>query len=252
MITIDFIIRVFSILGAVLLFYVLAVYIRNAFAEMKHQPKSWVLEKKKGNIPLPLLRTERSFQDKSRFFSIWLNIHHLVKDHIQGDLAELGVYKGHTAKIIHHSAPDRRLHLFDTFEGFTSNDLDSEEGKARGYSEVNFSNTSIDKVIKHINGNENLIIHKGYFPQSAADTKETQFAFVSIDADLYKPIKAGLEYFYPRLAEGGIIIVHDYNEDWTGAMKAVDEFCRDIEENPLLFPDPGNSIAIIKNKSSGN
>jgi len=67
-------------------------------------------------------------------------------------------------------------------------------------------------------------------------------------ADLYNPIKEGLNYFYPRLAPGGCIIIHDYNYKWEGAMKAVDEFVKGIPESLVAIPDMQSSVMIIKRK----
>jgi len=69
-----------------------------------------------------------------------------------------------------------------------------------------------------------------------------------MDADLYNPTKAGLEFFYPRLSPGGVILVHDYNYKWEGLMKAVDEFVLTLPETPVLSPDLDSTIMIIKNK----
>jgi O-methyltransferase len=54
---------------------------------------------------------------------------------------------------------------------------------------------------------------------------EDNFAFVSIDADLYKPIYDGLVYFYKNLSNGGYIFVHDFNNAYfSGSGKAVEKF----------------------------
>lgn len=63
----------------------------------------------------------------------------------------------------------------------------------------------------------------------------------------YQP-KAGLEYFYPRLSPGGVIIVHDYNPDWPGIMKAVDDFATKIPEPIVLLPDVDSSVMIFKSR----
>jgi O-methyltransferase len=42
---------------------------------------------------------------------------------------------------------------------------------------------------------------------------------VLLDADLFAPIKAGLELFWPRLVPGGLILVHDYPK-WVSRCKA--------------------------------
>ena len=50
----------------------------------------------------------------------------------------------------------------------------------------------------------------------------SQFCLVHVDCDLYEPAKAGLEFFYPRLAPGSLLIVHDYaNPRWNGIKRAV-------------------------------
>ena len=36
------------------------------------------------------------------------------------------------------------------------------------------------------------------------------FALVHLDCDLYAPMRAGLEFFYPKLVPGGFMIIHDY------------------------------------------
>lgn len=44
----------------------------------------------------------------------------------QGAVAELGVYRGDFAKVINEAFPDKKLYLFDTFEGFPEEDLNYE------------------------------------------------------------------------------------------------------------------------------
>ena len=158
------------------------------------------------------------------------------------------MYKGETAKIIHTLDNSRKLHLFDTFEGFKKDDLKNETGEAATYTSKNFADTSEEKVLKYINGNANIVVHKGHFPETASSLKNEIFSLVNIDADLYTSIKSGLEYFYPRLSPGGVIIIHDYNHKWEGAMKAVNEFTKTIPENIIEMPDMYGTVMIIKNK----
>ena len=56
--------------------------------------------------------------------------------------------------------------------------------------------------------------------------KEIRIALLHIDVDLYKPTKTCLEYFYPHIVKGGIIILDDYGA-FPGANKAVEEFFAD-------------------------
>ena len=210
------------------------------------KPAAWIQAIKDGQVSSELIRAERRYSDRIRFYSIWLQTNRIKKDHIPGEIAELGVYKGETARILHLCFPDRKLHLFDTFEGFPAEDLIGETGKAAGYTSQHFADTSQAKVREHINGNENVLFHKGYFPGSTNDLTDLSFAFVSMDADLSNPTKAGLEFFYPRLSEGGIILIHDYNSDWPELSRVVDEFCIHNKAILIPLPDADSTVMIVK------
>jgi O-methyltransferase len=110
-----------------------------------------------------------------------------------------------------------------------------------------FADTSIEQVKKYINGNENLIYKPGFFPDTTKGLDNEMFSLVHIDADLYAPTIAALNYFYPKLSKGGIIIIHDYNHDWDGIPKAINEFMVTIPETIISLPDWQGSAMIIKN-----
>ncbi len=185
--------------------------------------------------------------DYSRYGTLALLADEIEENDVPGDVAELGVYQGKFASIIHQTFPERTLHLFDTFEGFAAADISPEEISDVGARAGQFCETSVETVIKKMNGNGKIELHKGYFPSTIPD-KEIVYSFVSIDCDLYAPAKAGLEYFYPRLSQGGYIMLHDYNGFFgNGISKAV----RDYEAlNGHLckvpLPDEAGTIVLAK------
>jgi len=239
----------FEVILAILLGIIVIRYILTLSTDRVYMPVSWKEAVKKGKVNPALVRTERKYRDKARFFNLWLQIERLRQDDVPGAFAELGVYRGETARIIHLSDPSRKLYLFDTFSGFKQEDLEKETGEAATYKTSNFADTTMERAKRAIGGNENVVFRPGYFPSSAEGLKEEAFALVNIDADLYNPIRAGLEFFYPRLVPGGVILVHDYNSKWEGAMKAVNEFASNIPETLVHVPDSDNTIMIIKNRS---
>lgn len=192
-----------------------------------------------------------------RFSSLELVAHEIYSNNIKGSVAELGVFQGDFAKLINESFPDRKLYLFDTFEGFDKRDIETEHKKNNSAdastSQANsnlyhdFSRTNIELVLSKMMYKENCIIKKGYFPESAKDV-EDEFAFVSIDADLYEPIYRGLCYFYPRLKRGGYIFVHDFNDGiiYTRVKEAVKKFCNENNVNYFPLSDNGGSAVIAK------
>jgi O-methyltransferase len=189
--------------------------------------------------------------DQNYFDNVRLSILELVSfeiytNKLQGVVAELGVYKGKFARYINQYFPDRSLYLFDTFEGFDSRDLASERQQHLSSGDQDFSNTSIESVLQLMPHPEKCIPVMGFFPQSAKDVNDT-FVFVSIDADLYEPIYSGLCFFYPRLAKGGYLFVHDFNNDnYKGSRKAVEQFCLEQNVGYVPIPDSAGSAIIVK------
>lgn len=161
---------------------------------------------------------------------------------IQGAVAEAGVFQGEFARVINEKFPDRKLYLFDTFEGFDEKDIEYEK-------KYNFSNekvghlsmTSEELVIQKMKHADKCIIRKGYFPETAQGIVDT-FCFVNLDMDLYKPTIEGLKFFWKKMECGGVILVHDYfSEVYEGVRRAVEEFCEGKQMN--LFPI-GDSISV--------
>ena len=172
---------------------------------------------------------------------------------IEGSVAECGVYQGEFAREMNRVFSDRTLYLFDTFEGFDDRDLEKEREVNIRFNNLldyinnvkDFTPTNVETVIQKMHCPNEVIIKQGYFPETF-DVYEDRFAFVNLDMDLYAPIIAGLELFYPRMSRGGVILIHDYYSPTGGVHPAVDEF---LLENRLVAIPIGDykSMAIIKN-----
>lgn len=161
----------------------------------------------------------------------------IYKNNIEGAVVEAGVYRGATARRINQLFPDRKLYLFDTFEGFDERDQKNDDKANRFNEKLDFTNTSIQFVMNQMCFPNNCIVKKGWFPESAAGVDE-KFAFVRLDMDLYDPIYAGLQFFYPRMSKGGYIAVHDCrSKHFDGARMALIDFCKENHLNYMCMPD---------------
>lgn len=168
---------------------------------------------------------------------------------ILGAVAEGGVFQGEFAKEINAAFPDKKLYLFDTFEGFSKKDIVIE--KKYEYSiqgEGHLEDTSVDLVLGKMPYPSNCVIRKGYFPDTTKGVEET-FCFVNMDFDLYQPTYEGLKYFYPRMVKKGVILIHDYfGEAYKGNKQAVIKYNEEMGNELNLLPIGDElSIAIIKN-----
>jgi O-methyltransferase len=222
--------------------YIIILYIERGI-----HPAEWENLKKNRALPAGLIRIERRYNDKARFHAWYLQVERLKQEKIPGAFAELGVYKGESAEILHLMDPDRDLHLFDTFSGFSREDLKYETGEAATYTPDHFADTSIQAVRDRFGPNAKLHFHPGHFPASSQGFKEP-LALVNLDADLYQPTRAALNLFYPLLSPGGVIFIHDYNYKWPGIKQAVNEFLSSVHESPVLIPDNFGTVIIVKNR----
>lgn len=139
-------------------------------------------------------------------------------------IAEVGVYKGGSLKFLGENFPDAVIFGFDTFEGLPKEHWNKNEVHKPG----DFSDTSIEEVYKFID-NPRVLLIKGLFPESAKQYKDQVYDFVHVDTDFYEGVRSSLEFFYPRLSEGGIIVFDDYEwENCPGVKKALKEFGKEI------------------------
>lgn len=199
---------------------------------------------------LPFKNTDNS--DYIRKSTLGEILEMIKKYNVDGQLAELGVCTGAFAKLLNEFFPEKKLYLFDTFEGFDERDLNREGEFNKDVIAIQKvitgdKQTAVDVVLNCMPYKDNCLICKGYFPETASMVDNNEhFSFVSIDADLYNPILAGLKFFYPRMSRNGVIMIHDYNSFWSGAAEVVDEFCKENNLIPIPVSDECGSVLIIK------
>jgi O-methyltransferase len=180
--------------------------------------------------------------DYFRYATLGLALERLRSERIPGALAEVGVWRGETSAFLHRLAPERRLYLFDTFEGFLSSDLPA------GSTDTRFRDTSAAAVRRRVGSSENVILVPGHVPETLAHAAGERFAMVLLDLDLYEPTRASLEFFYPLLEPGAYLVMHDYNNsesDWA-CKRAFDAFLGSRPERIVELGDVWGSALIRK------
>jgi len=148
---------------------------------------------------------------------------------LEGDIAEVGVYKGGSACLVCKVKGGKTLHLFDTFEDSANAEAVENSMHKCGYvglldqAKHNLRNCCYDP---------NVLFYKGLFPDTADPVINKEFSFVHLDVGTYKSTLECLEFFYPCMTKGGIIISHDYFFA-SGARKAFEEFFK-IKPEPII------------------
>jgi hypothetical protein len=178
------------------------------------------------NLNVPYYKIKREYIDticNARKLFVKRFSEELQKQKASGSVAEAGVYRGEFASYLNSVFSTKKLYLFDTFSGFDAKDFPFEQDESLLQAE-HFKSTSVDLVINQMTFPEKCVILKGYFPETTKGIDDV-FCFVSLDMDLYKPTLEGLEYFYPRMVDGGCILIHDYfTPSYPNVRKAIDDF----------------------------
>ena len=181
-----------------------------------------------GTPPYPLRRRSR-FQELCRLLGEVLAL--------EGDIAECGCFRGLSSHLLlarlRRAQPryaGRGYHVFDSFEGLSepgtadavTGDSPAEE-RVRRMCRRGWFAAPLEVVRQSLADFPEVAFHPGWIPASFEGLPERRYRFVHLDLDLHDPTLGALEYFFPRLAPGAIMVCDDYG--WPGERKAIEGFC---------------------------
>ena len=195
---------------------------------------------------------EFSMTGRLRMWSLIQSIKYVIKNNIEGDIVECGVWRGGnlilSQKILASLGINKKkIYGFDTFEGMTepqdididmhgrkSSDLMSKTKKINNQKDI-WAYCDFETVSKNIENNttfNSINLIKGDVKNTLIDNNlPKKISILRLDTDWYESTKIELEKLYPLLSTGGILIIDDYGQ-FKGCKKAVDEFFAD---NKLFF-----------------
>lgn len=208
-------------------------------------------------IILKLAKDNPGMSDIDRLVNIYHLLSHVLVFDVPGDVVELGCHAGKTSvflqMLIEHFAPDRELHLYDSFQGFPPRgphddylegylDCDLHEGDFKA------TEGEVQETFRKWKQRE-ASIHAGWFQDTLPHELPEQIAFAYLDSDLYDSIMISLESVYPRLSTKAVLMIDDYcdlernTRAWPGlpgVKKACDEFFRDKPEQMYVLAGFGD------------
>jgi O-methyltransferase len=167
---------------------------------------------------------EQTLVDLWRCYELWQLVEQ-VKD-LPGALIEVGVWRGGTGMLIAQRAADLGIadpvYLCDTFTGVVkTSDVDTfyKDGKHDDTNEVHVRKVLADAGLT----NAELLV--GVFPDdTAAATQDATLRLCHIDVDVYESAASILEWVWPRLPVGGVVVFDDYGfASCPGVTRLVDE-----------------------------
>lgn len=168
---------------------------------------------------------------------------------VPGDVAEFGVYMGHTSasmhRVLEEESSSKKLYLFDSFQGMpeVTHSLDAAWKKGDLAS-------PLEIVQEVFEGSQHVHIVRGYFSETFPQYPDLKFSFCHVDADLYTSIKECIEYILPRLSVGGVIVFDDYGfRETPGAKSVIHEYFG--QDRPNFVPLPTAQAVYFAREGDG-
>ena len=196
-----------------------------------------------------------SFSKKLRLYSLMQLVKKTLSQSLSNDFVECGCWRGHSSFVISSLIKQKKnsinFHIFDSFEVLSESVKEDDEffNKEKKYKEFMTSHfRSSEKFLKNevLKEFDFVKTYKGWIPSRFSEVKDLKFSFVHIDVDLYQPTLDCLEFFFPKLVSGGIIVCDDYNSSqFPGAKNAWDYYFKDKKIN-LFYEQPFGGCFLIK------
>lgn len=170
-------------------------------------------------------------------------VDYVLAARIPGDVVECGVWRGGSMfaaarALLNRNSTDRQLWLYDTFEGMsepTTADVDLRGESAAGLLELHhpedragvWCRSRLEEVEQTMAGSgypaDGIRYVVGKVEETLPTIRPKSIALLRLDTDWYESTRCELEYLFPLLSPGGVLIVDDYGH-WQGCRRAVDDY----------------------------
>ncbi len=195
---------------------------------------------------LDIIRSVREFTMTSpeRILALIRAVNYVVENQIAGDFVECGVWRGGSVMVMiaalqEHHCCDRQIWLYDTFTGMsppTVGDVDFNGNHAdallAGQSPDDPKSIWCRSTYEEVRANVERLGYPSNLLTCVQGPVETTLrenaptsaiALLRLDTDWYESTMVELQVLFPKLADGGPLIIDDYGH-WRGCRRAVDEY----------------------------
>jgi hypothetical protein len=153
----------------------------------------------------------------------------VLKNQVPGDFIETGAWRGGTTIFMRailkvHGVTDRKVWVADSFEGLP---VPKDENDGWDLSQVDYLKVSLEQVRANFEKfgllDNQVEFLKGWFCDTLPKAPIEKLAILRLDGDMYSSTMDSLQNLYPKVSEGGYVIVDDYYS-WPACQQAVTDF----------------------------
>jgi O-methyltransferase len=163
------------------------------------------------------------------------------------NFAEFGTYRAGCAELVLstvHFADEQRFFLFDTFTGIPQDEQLISTERSKQFV-TRYRDTSVEYVERVLEPWRHRVeICAGDVFQTLEDTETGPLAWVHLDLNATAPTLRALDYTYPRVVPGGLLLFDDYGDHtFAPQRRQVDKFFAEVPEKAIALPT-GQAIVI--------
>ena len=232
--------------------FVRKIFYKAGFTLVKHKEVSFLqkdfFDAKTWELEIMNKVSDFTMLSHEKIFNLISGVQYIVKNNIEGAIVECGVARGgammSVAKTLKKlNVKDRELYLYDIFypgmppgctydktaDGENVNQLIKHAGivyDKRNKIDIEQKCTlnGVKKLLSYSKyPKEKIFFIKGMVEDTIPNIIPEKVSILRLDTDFYKSTKHELEYLFPRLQRGGILIIDDYGV-LEGSKKATDEY----------------------------
>lgn len=154
----------------------------------------------------------------------------VLNNRVEGDIIELGCYVGTTSLFLQRQrleyAPNKALHVYDSFAGLPTKTNQDQSPAGEQFVAGELLATKAQLIRNFKQAHLPLpIIHKGWFSDLTTDDLPPKICFAFLDGDFYSSIMDSLKVIWPKLQQGAVVVVDDYQtEALPGVRQAIKEW----------------------------
>ena len=126
---------------------------------------------------------------------------------VEGAIVEIGVWRGGTAALMAGAAPEKAIHLFDTFTGVAKADKEFDTLYSGG-EHADADQASVERVFQSIG--RRCSISQGIFPEETLHCLPPIISLAHIDVDTYASAKDSFFVIWPAVQPNGVVVFDDY------------------------------------------
>jgi hypothetical protein len=179
---------------------------------------------------------------------------------VSGDIIECGVFKGAsfarfaTFRTFFGLEDSKKMIGFDTFGKFPTTQFKKDVKPLQNFigaaGNESISPSQLRKVLRHKKVDKNIELVKGDIVKTVPDfvkkNPKLKISMLNLDTDIYEPAVTILEYLYPRLSKGGVLIIDNYNA-FPGETQAVKDYFKGNKKfKPIRFSYTPSPYYFIK------